>query len=94
MRLSIPTTAICIATLLAACDTTNERKVDADYGNSVRALVQAQTYDPQAAARPAALAPEQGDGQRLKNAVDEYHKDVPHQDQKVSRPIVFEVGNQ
>jgi hypothetical protein len=45
------------------------------------------------AAAPAPLAPEHGDGQRLKNAVDEYHKDVPRQDEKISRPIVFEVGN-
>ena len=95
MRLSIHVIAICVATILAACDTTNAAKVDADYGRSVKALVEAQTYDKQAALAPPAQAPAHGDGQRLKNAIDEYHKDVPHQqDQKISRPIVFEVGNQ
>lgn len=95
MKLPMNLTLAGVTLILAACDTTNAVMVDADYGRSVKALVQAQTFDPQTAARPAALAPEHGDGQRLKNAIDEFHKDVPHQqDQKISRPIVFEVGNQ
>jgi hypothetical protein len=92
MKLLITVAVICASTL-TACDTTNAKKVDADYGKSVATLVRAQTYDPEVAAAPAPLAPEHGDGQRLKNAVDEYHKDVPRQDEKISRPIVFEVGN-
>src|SRR5512142_2456267 len=44
-------------------------------GKSVENMVQAQTLDPATAANPAALAPEGGDGQRIKNAMDVYFKD-------------------
>ena len=67
-------------------------RVDADYGKSYRQMVQAQTYDPEASRNPPALAPESGDGQRLKNALDEHRKDVAKGSQDVERPIVFEVG--
>ncbi len=83
-----------IATLLAlaACTTTNERVVDAWMGASASNMVEAQTLNPRAATQPPALAPASGDGQRLQMAIDQYHKDVTHPDEKVSRPIVFEVG--
>ena len=38
--------------------------------------MQAQTYDPAAASNPPELAPDSGDGARLKNALDVYRKDV------------------
>ncbi len=44
-------------------------------------------------ANPPELAPEAGDGARLKNALDEYRKDVAKGSQEVQREIVFEVGD-
>jgi hypothetical protein len=65
---------------------------DSTLGTSTAHMVQAQTLDPAAAGNPPALAPAGADGQRIKSAVDNYHKDVNAQGQSVSRPIVFEVG--
>jgi hypothetical protein len=81
---------LCAASLACGCaDTPN---ADADYGTSVRQMVQSQTYDPNAASNPPELAPESGDGERLENALDEYRKDVAKGSADVKRPIVFEVG--
>ncbi len=76
---------------LAACESETPR-VDAQLGKSVAQMIQAQTYNPNAAANPAPLAPEAGDGQRLKNALDAHRKDVPKGQEQVVRPIAFEVG--
>jgi hypothetical protein len=82
----------CTTALAAGCADTP--LADADYGKSVSQMVQAQTYDPGAAANPPELAPESGDGARLKNALDEYRKDVAKGGSDVQRPIIFEVGEQ
>jgi hypothetical protein len=65
---------------------------DADYGRSVRQMVQSQTFDPAAASNPPELAPEITDGQRLKNALDVYRKDVAQGTHEVEQPILFEVA--
>jgi len=77
----------------AGCETETPY-FDSHLGTSTTHMVQAQTLDPATAGNPAALAPAGGDGQRLKNAVDQYRKDVIKPDQNVSRPIFFEVGQQ
>ena len=77
----------------AGCETESPY-FDSQLGTSSAHLVQAQTLDPGAAGNPPALAPAGADGQRIKNAVDNYHKEVNKQEQPVSRPIVFEVGQQ
>jgi hypothetical protein len=79
-------TAVC-----AGCETETPY-FDSQLGSSAAHLVQAQTLDPAVAGNPAPLAPEGADGQRMKNAIDEYHKDVPKPEQPVTRPIFFEVG--
>lgn len=66
---------------------------DDDYGQSVRQLVQAQTFDPAAASNPPELAPEITDGARLQNALDVYRKDVAKGNTEVKQPVIFEVGN-
>jgi hypothetical protein len=83
---------VCTATALCAACETETPYFDSQLGSSVAHLVQAQTLDPAVAGNPAPLAPAGADGQRMKNAIDEYHKDVPKQEQPVSRPIFFEVG--
>jgi hypothetical protein len=76
--------------LLSACADTRS---DADYGRSVQQMVQSQTYDPAAASNPPELAPEITDGERLKNALDVYRKDVAKGSTDVKQPVVFEIAN-
>lgn len=80
------------AAAIAASGCVDTPVADADYGKSVEQMVQAQTYDPEASRNPPALAPESGDGARLKNALDEHRKDVAKGSADVKQPIVFEVG--
>ena len=77
------------ALLVSGCANTHS---DADYGRSVRQLVQSQTLDPAAASNPPELAPEITDGQRLQNALDVYRKDVAKGSTEVKQPVIFEVG--
>lgn len=69
-------------------------RVDAQLGKSVEQMVRVQTLYPAVAANPAPLAPETGDGQRLKNALDAQRKDVPRGQEQVSQSPVFEAGKQ
>jgi hypothetical protein len=79
-------------TVVAGCETETPY-FDSQLGSSSANLVTAQTLYPAVVENPAPLAPPGADGQRMKSAVDQYHKDVPKSDQPISRPIVFEVGN-
>ena len=65
---------------------------DAEFGSSVRAMVDAQTYNPDAARNPPEAAPSSGDGQRLENVVGGYRKDVARGVEDVRRDIVINVG--
>lgn len=79
-----------IAALSASgCGTTS----DGDYGESVRQMVEAQTFDPAAASNPPELAPEITDGARLENALEVYRKDVAKGNTEVKQPVIFEVSN-
>jgi len=84
--LVISATAVC-----AGCETETPN-FDSQLGSSAAHLVQAQTLDPAVAGNPAPLAPAGADGQRIKTAIDQYHKDVPKPEQQVTRPVFFEVG--
>lgn len=82
-----------LATVIVAVSGCSDTpRLDADYGSSVRQMVQAQTFDPIAASHPAEFAPDITDGTRLQNALDIYRKDVAKGSTEVKRPIVFEVG--
>lgn len=48
--------------LSTACSSTDARRVEKDFGNSVRQMVQAQIYDPQIAHQPPILGPNLLDG--------------------------------
>jgi len=85
--------AIAAVSVSAGCESESPY-FDSHIGSSAANLVRAQTLDPAVNDNPAALAPAGADGQRMKAAVDQYHKDVPKPEQSVSRPIVFEVGQQ
>ena len=66
---------------------------DADYGRSVSQMIQAQTYDANAAANPPEQAPDAGDGARLKNALDAHRKDVAKGGGEVQRDVEIRVGD-
>jgi hypothetical protein len=83
--------AMAAAALFAGCETESPY-FDSQLGTSTAHMVRAQTLDPAAAGNPPALAPAGGNGERIENAVQNYHKDVPRPEEKVSRPIVFEVS--
>ena len=62
---------------MGGCETT-PTATEADYGNSVRHMVQSQTLNP----TPADSAPvDIGDGVRAQNAIDVYRKDVARPEQ-------------
>jgi hypothetical protein len=83
--------ALVIAALaVAGCANTYS---DDDYGRSVQQMVQSQTFDPAAASNPPEFAPEITDGERLKNALEEYRKDVAKGTTDVKQPVVFEIAN-
>ncbi|MBM0106079.1 hypothetical protein JM946_15200 [Steroidobacter sp. S1-65] len=85
-------TALAIATLLiGGCADTP--LADADFGESVRQMVQAQTLDPAAASNPPALAPAITDGARLEKALEIYRQDVAKGIAEVKQPVVFEIGS-
>lgn len=84
---------IVLAAAASGCATDFPR-VDAAFGQAQARMVSAQTYDPQAAAHPPALAPAIADGQRLQNVLDAHRKDVPQGSKDVSQEHQFDVGNQ
>lgn len=89
MNANFPAVMTIITLAVSGCGTP---ETDADYGRSVRQMVQAQTYDPAAASNPPELAPETADGARLKNALDVYRKDVAKGSAKVEEEAEFDVA--
>src|SRR5690242_6724233 len=90
IRLSL----IVLAAAAAAGCATDFPRVDAAFGKSQAQMITAQTYDPQAAAHPPALAPAIADGQLMQNVLDVHRKDVPQGSKQVSQEQKFDVGNQ
>ena len=88
----LPCMMVVVAAALCAGCETESPYFDSQLGTSTAHLVQAQTLDPAAAGNPPALAPAGANGERIENAVQNYHKDVPSPGKSVERPIVFEVG--
>lgn len=80
------------ALVIAALAVSGCATSDDDYGQSVRQMVQAQTFDPAAASNPPEFAPEITDGARVQNALDVYRKDVGKGATEVKQPVVFEIG--
>jgi hypothetical protein len=97
MRISIMSrfliAAVAGIAALAVTGCADTAATDADYGRSVSQMVQAQTYDANAAANPPEQAPAAGDGARLQNALEAYRKDVAKGGAEVQREIEFEVGD-
>ncbi|MEJ2137947.1 MAG: hypothetical protein P8Y61_00610 [Gammaproteobacteria bacterium] len=84
-------TGVVLAAALTAGCASGPTRVEADYGNSVRAMRQAQTLDPVAAAAPDTTPVMTTDGQRMENALKSYRENVGRP-AAVSDTIDFEVG--
>lgn len=65
-----------MAALLTGCSHWDPVAVEEDFGNSVHHMIQAQTYDPEAARNPPADPPTELDGQKASEVLKAYRKDV------------------
>lgn len=72
--------------LLAGCTGADPVRVEQDFGKSVRNMVSAQIYDPEAARDPPSDPPLEMDGQKSENVLRTYRSDVS-KPQEVRRPI-------
>jgi len=88
--LILPTLAAALA-LTAGCASGPDR-VEEDFGNSVRAMRQAQTMDVVAAAAPDTTPITSTDGQRMENALQSYRESVG-QPAAVQDSFDFNVGD-
>ena len=77
--------------LLAGCDTTGMTRTEEDFGNSVRHMVDVQTYNPEASRRPSTEPPTEMDGERAGAVLDRYRTEIGKPSQ-VDKPIVINVG--
>ena len=66
---------ISASALLAAC-TTEPTATEANFGVSVRQMIEAQTYDPSTLTAPSTETIDSGDGRRLEAVLEAYRTDV------------------
>lgn len=82
---------VVLLTLIAGCTTSTDAvRVEQDYGNSVRHMIDAQIYDPTAAYNPSTEPAVGLDGGKAHNVLEQYRKDVA-KPQKVEQPIHLRV---
>lgn len=79
-----------LVVLMAGCTSTDPVRVEQDFGNSVRRMVEAQTYNPAAAAHPPAEPPQGYDGAKAKRVIETYRGDVSVP-QEVVAPSLIEI---
>jgi hypothetical protein len=76
----------------SGCGTTagDMTNVEDDYGNSVKQMVQAQIYDPNAANFPSRQGPMSYDGDKAVRTLESYRKDIP-KPESVSEGFDFDI---
>jgi hypothetical protein len=77
---------------LAGCVTTEPVRVEADYGKSVNQMIQAQTYNPEAAARTESLPIKEMDGEMAIDTLDAMRKDTGRDTEVLNNVINVEIG--
>ena len=60
--------------MLAGCTSTDPRRVENDFGESVRQMINAQLYDPEAAADPPLIGVDTLDGPTAATTIDNYRR--------------------
>ena len=83
-----------LAMLLSIGCSTEPKRVEADYGNSVHQMVQASTYNPEAAASTESIPVVGMDGKRAMNSLDAMTSDTEQRNEDFSNILDFvELGN-
>jgi type IV pilus biogenesis protein CpaD/CtpE len=84
-------TGVVIAIALTTGCASGPTRVEADYGNSVRAMQRAQVLDPVAAATVDTTPVTTTDGQRMENVLNTYRNSVG-EPTSTSKTIEFDIG--
>jgi type IV pilus biogenesis protein CpaD/CtpE len=85
-------TGVVIAIALTTGCASGPTRVEADYGNSVRAMQRAQVLDPVAAATVDTTPVTTTDGQRMENVLNTYRNTVG-EPTSTSQTIEFDIGD-
>ncbi len=80
------------ALLLSACTWSDPVRVEQDFGKSVRNMIEAQTYNPQASRHPPVDPPEVLDGTVGNRVLETYRGDIA-KPEVVQQPIRINVGD-
>jgi hypothetical protein len=80
------------ALLLTACTWSDPVRVEQDFGKSVRNMVKAQTYNPEASRNPPVDPPKRLDGTKGNRALETYRGDVARP-AEVEQPIRINIGD-
>ena len=91
IKLSGAVLALSAAVLITACTYSDPVRVEQDFGKSVRNMVKAQTYNPEASRHPPVRPPEGVDGTRGNRALETYRGDVASPEE-VKQPIQINIG--
>ena len=78
-----------VVAILGAC-TTEPTLTERNFGDSVRQMIQAQTYDPSTLETPSTETIESSDGRRLGNVLEAYRTDVA-KPESVNEDVVISV---
>jgi len=81
-----------LAAILAGCVSTEPARVEADFGNSVNQMVQAQTHNPEAAARTESIPVKEMDGEMAMRTLDEMRKDTKRETESLNNTINVQIG--
>jgi hypothetical protein len=81
-----------LVAILAGCVSTEPVRVEADYGKSVKQMVQAQTYNPEAAARTESIPIKEMDGVMAVDTLNAMRKDVTRDTKILNNVINVQLG--
>jgi len=85
---------IAITALLAGCAEWSSRpsRVEQDFGNSVREMIQAQTYNPERALNPNPEPVKTLDGKKGQLVIEKAYRQDVARPQEVKQNIIFNIG--
>jgi len=81
-----------LAAMQAGCVSTEPERVEADFGNSVNQMIQAQTHNPEAAARTESIPVKEMDGEMAASTLDALRKDTGRDKETINNVINVEIG--
>ena len=84
-------TALLLVTL-AGCVSTEPLRVEEDFGKSVNQMIQAQTYNPEAAARTESLPVKEMDGKMAIDTLEALRKDTSRNTETLNNVINVQIG--